>query len=174
MTIAKAVSSATAKPGDTLTYTVHVVNTGEGTLTHVVITDPIPAGTTLIAATATDGPTLSGNTLTWTIPSLASGSAIDESFAVTVAPNAGSTVLNVAVADSDQTSPKDASALTTIKRTSVLGVVITKQVPLAPTTVAAATLPRTGGEDVPIFLVGLAMVGFGLSISTSKDKASRI
>jgi uncharacterized repeat protein (TIGR01451 family) len=47
--IVKTVDKTTAKPGDTLTYTLKFANTGNQALTNVVIADKLPAGVSLVA-----------------------------------------------------------------------------------------------------------------------------
>ena len=44
----KSASVTAAAPGDTITYTVSGTNTGQDTATGVVVTDPIPSGTTFV------------------------------------------------------------------------------------------------------------------------------
>ena len=53
------------------TYEITVSNTGDTTLTGVVVTDTAPAGTTVVSTSA--GGTASGNTVTWNVGELASG-----------------------------------------------------------------------------------------------------
>ncbi|MFE4588801.1 DUF7927 domain-containing protein [Streptomyces laurentii] len=87
-TVAKTVSPRTAEPGDTVTYTVAVTNTGS-----TAFTDADPATFTddlsdvLDDATynndATGGATVSGNTLSWSGP-LAVGATVTVTYSVTV------------------------------------------------------------------------------------------
>ena len=60
-------------PGDTVTFFVQYQNTGTSNATSVVITDVVPAGSTLVSGTITGGGTISGNTITWTIGTVAAG-----------------------------------------------------------------------------------------------------
>jgi len=52
LNITKTVSSNTGKPGDVLEYTVTVVNTSPGNASKVVITDTVPAYTTLVSGSS--------------------------------------------------------------------------------------------------------------------------
>jgi uncharacterized repeat protein (TIGR01451 family)/fibro-slime domain-containing protein len=75
-------------PGDILTYTVSLTNSGNFTATNVLITDALPANTTFISATPP--PTTTGSQLTWLLPgALAPGDTASVTFSVRV--NAGTT-----------------------------------------------------------------------------------
>jgi uncharacterized repeat protein (TIGR01451 family)/gliding motility-associated-like protein len=70
--------------GDQVTYTIHVRNTGNVSLTNVKITDQLPAHTTFISADEGITPDATG-TLTWTIPAIAAGAVdITRNFTVRV------------------------------------------------------------------------------------------
>lgn len=68
ITVVKSMSVSTASPGDTITYTLDVKNTGLASATNIVVTDAIPPNTAFIIGTAsgatvaysTDGTTFSG------------------------------------------------------------------------------------------------------------------
>ncbi|MBN1219195.1 MAG: CehA/McbA family metallohydrolase [Anaerolineae bacterium] len=71
----------TAGPGELITYTLTVTNSGITTATGLLITDAIPAGTNY----ASGGMLMPGNVVSWTAPSLAAnGEVITMSFGVTV------------------------------------------------------------------------------------------
>lgn len=70
----KSVDKAFAEPGDVLTYTLVLQNTGNVAADNVVITDPIPTGTTFVAGSLT-GATGTPPTLTLTNPIAPSSSA---------------------------------------------------------------------------------------------------
>ena len=80
MTLTK--SAPTSITGTSITYTLDYVNLGAGPANTVVITDPIPAGTTFVSATA--GGTFAAGTVTWTIGTVAAGATGSVSFTVTV------------------------------------------------------------------------------------------
>ena len=75
-TIVKLVDKATAKIGDTLTYTVTVTNLNLTQLTNIPFTDVLPTGSTYVTGSFQVGgapatPTVTNNTLTYTIPTVA-------------------------------------------------------------------------------------------------------
>ncbi|MFD1631634.1 gliding motility-associated C-terminal domain-containing protein [Pseudopedobacter beijingensis] len=70
-------------PGDIITYTISVENTGNIDIKNLSIVDLIPVGTTYENGSATDAPVFSSNTLTWTID-LGVGAAKDITFNVKV------------------------------------------------------------------------------------------
>ncbi|MCF7808468.1 MAG: DUF11 domain-containing protein [Candidatus Marinimicrobia bacterium] len=91
LTLVKAVDNATAAPGDTLTYTITVANSGTGVATTVVVSDVIPTNTSYVAesmtidgssvddASNTDGGTLSGGSVVFDFDTMdASGGANDD------------------------------------------------------------------------------------------------
>ena len=85
ITLSKSADVATAKPGDTITYTLTYGNTGAGDATNLVITDTIPANTTLVGGSITGGGTESGGVITWNLGPLAAGvTGVTVQFAVTV------------------------------------------------------------------------------------------
>ena len=55
ISLTKTVSPVTEQPGGELTYTITVSNLGPGTATGVTVTEPLPAGLTLVSATTTQG-----------------------------------------------------------------------------------------------------------------------
>lgn len=88
---------ATVSPGDTLTYTIRVTNTGAGT--NVQIADPIPVDTTYVADSATGGASYdpTNDRVTWS-GSLGTGISAEFTFKVKInqAPLQSSTILNAA------------------------------------------------------------------------------
>lgn len=78
LSLTKSVDKTLAGPGDTLTYTLSLNNTGNGSASSVVLNDVIPANTTFISATptATSAPSVGGTgTVSWTVGTFASGSS---------------------------------------------------------------------------------------------------
>ena len=80
--VTKSADVTTAAPGDVITYTVDVApNVGREDMTYT-ITDPLPAGTTYVEGSATDGATYSDGNVTWT-GTIEAPSQADEAYAVT-------------------------------------------------------------------------------------------
>ncbi|MBN2415138.1 DUF11 domain-containing protein [bacterium] len=96
LTLDKAVDKSEAAPGETLTYTIDVINSGTGEATNVYVKDTVPtectyvAGSMKIGGTAKtdasdgDGATLSGSTVIFSMSSLAGGATVQVQFQVTV------------------------------------------------------------------------------------------
>jgi len=75
---------ATAEPGDTLNYTLHITNSGSVAATGLIVTDVLPADVTYVPESANPPETsINGRTLVWSLPD--------------VAPDGGTTVINVPV-----------------------------------------------------------------------------
>ena len=96
-----------ADPGDTLTYTINITNTGTGILSmsSVVksVTDTAPTGTTIVAGSASSGGVVAGNTVTWDLaaePTLAVGATRAFTFRVKLDnPNTQTLLSNSAISD---------------------------------------------------------------------------
>ncbi len=88
LSILKSVTRAEAQVGEIITYTLRVVNSGDGEATNLTVTDVIPVGATYL-----QGGTLSqdGSQVSWAIPSLAGGGSIE---AVTFVVAAAQTITN--------------------------------------------------------------------------------
>ena len=92
--------------GDSIHYTIWVRNTGDLTLTNIVISDFVPSYTGFMAVY--DGGTKDASDLiTWTIPSLAKGQQVTVSFAVRVATDltGASSIENTASVDLNNGKP---------------------------------------------------------------------
>jgi uncharacterized repeat protein (TIGR01451 family) len=104
VTLSKSADRATAKPTEVITYTLTYGNTGTGDATNLVITDTIPANTTLVSGSITGGGTESGGVITWNLGVLAAGVInVTVQFAVTVDAGtlAGTLIDNEATANYD-------------------------------------------------------------------------
>ena len=104
ITLSKAADKANARPGETVTYTLTYGNTGTGDATDLVITDTIPADTTLVGGSITGGGPESGGVITWNLGALAAGVInVTLQFAVTVDSGtaAGTDIDNQATANCD-------------------------------------------------------------------------
>ncbi len=77
LSLSKTVSSTTAQPGDTLTYTLAVGNAGPNTANTVTVTDALPSQLTFVSCTADAGGicTFSSGTVTVTYTTLAASAS---------------------------------------------------------------------------------------------------
>jgi len=77
-------AAGTVKPGDQITYTIHIRNTGHVKLTNVVIADNMPAYTQFVSAEGGITPDAAGK-LTWTVAEVPVGATdVTRSFVVRV------------------------------------------------------------------------------------------
>jgi uncharacterized repeat protein (TIGR01451 family) len=101
LSIAKSADFSTSTPGSNATYTIVVTNNGPGTADNVVVTDDLPAGTTLVSSSA--GCTGTGP-VTCTVGTLAPGASATITIVVTL-PSTPGTVVNTARASTTSTDP---------------------------------------------------------------------
>ncbi|MFD2588983.1 gliding motility-associated C-terminal domain-containing protein [Croceitalea marina] len=102
----KTVSPSTASVGETVTFSLEVVNAGTDNATGVSIQDIVPSGYNI--TTINDGGVQSGNTITWSGLSVTNGGSTTVTFTATLNPPTGVTneYLNTAqVIASDQNDP---------------------------------------------------------------------
>jgi uncharacterized repeat protein (TIGR01451 family) len=167
-----------AKIGDTLTYTLHYA--GAGPLTHVVITDPIPAGLAYVAGSATGDANFdpgvydpTTRTITWNqpdptvaLPDPASG---DVTFKVKVLAAAAEigVVDNVATIVSDQTPLDDGEV--------PVGVLPPPEALTPPptSTITARTEMSNPGFSLMIILLAAAAVTLAVGFVTPVPARSR-
>ena len=93
--------------GDDIVYGITVTNTGNVTLTGVVVSDPIPAQTTF--AGCSDNCTQNGNpvtSVTWNVSPIAPGDSKTVTLTVTVGKLTTCTICNIATATSTETGQK--------------------------------------------------------------------
>lgn len=139
---------ATATAGQTIPYTITATNNGPDTAVNVLLTDILPAGTTLSSFIQNTGPTfgcsapLPGNsgTITCTINSMGSGASATFSLVLnidTTFPDGG-TLTNTANFSSDNgdSNPNNNTSSTSATVTGVTDIAVTKT---APATIDAGT-----------------------------------
>ena len=116
LTITKKVDRAECHPGDILTYTINYSSTGNLNLTKVILTDAVPADTTVVNGSISGGGSINDSNITWNIGNLGIGASGTQSFRVIVHGNLvnGTLIRNVATIDSNETSPISDFADTTV------------------------------------------------------------
>jgi gliding motility-associated-like protein/uncharacterized repeat protein (TIGR01451 family) len=84
-TVTDANANGIIDAGEVLTYIIKMTNNGGVDRTGVNVSDPIPANTTYLAGSVTNGGTISGNTINWTNLTVPANGSLSISFKVTVA-----------------------------------------------------------------------------------------
>jgi uncharacterized repeat protein (TIGR01451 family) len=122
--VTKGVSLTTASPGDQLTYTIVVNNTGPSTALGVTVTDVLPTGLTFVSGTGPGGAALSatGQTVTVNVGTLAPAASQTFTIIAQIANDFTGTLSNpVTVAtttgEGANTAPNTATATTTVTLT---------------------------------------------------------
>ena len=115
--VSKAVVSGQARPGQILTYTITVTNLGPNPATDVVLTDPVPQGTTFSGASpaASSAPPVgAGGTVTWNLGNLASGASVKLMMKVNVSLKGNALIVNTATVSASSTDPSPANNTATV------------------------------------------------------------
>jgi uncharacterized repeat protein (TIGR01451 family)/gliding motility-associated-like protein len=99
ITVTKSASAATASPGEMVTYSIVITNTGEFNAKDIVVTDTIPDG--LIPMEASNQGVIDDNIVIWNIASVAPGATLTLTISVMVTLEEGSVVNNVLVEGSN-------------------------------------------------------------------------
>ena len=125
LSISKTADSTEAIPGDTITYTLSVENTGNVTATNLVLQDTLPANTTFVSAS--DGGSEANGIVTWTLTSLAPGESGDQAVIVRINTplDSGTTICNSSSLYSEQTLPVTAEHTLNVVSSALLSVVKT-------------------------------------------------
>jgi uncharacterized repeat protein (TIGR01451 family) len=109
LTIVKTPDGQTINPGDTATFTIVVSNTGPGSATNVVVTDPLPAGGGLNWTTATPNCSVSGapgaQTLTCNLGTLAASASVTITVSAVTSLEMCTTMPNLATATAGNNPP---------------------------------------------------------------------
>ena len=122
LAVTKTASSGTVNSGSTLTYSVQVSNNGPAPANSVVLSDPLPAGTTFVSCTTSQGvcfgPAVGTNgTVSASLGTIPSPGFALVSIVVTVTAPGGSTITNSAVASSSTADPNFANNTGTVSTT---------------------------------------------------------
>ena len=109
--------------GANRTYTVSVVNSGPGSASNVTVTDVLPAGTTFVSATPSQGSCSGTTTVTCTIGALVNGGSATISLVLTT-PSTPGAVSNTAAVTATELDPNPAnnsstSAISTVNPSSI-------------------------------------------------------
>ncbi len=107
LSITKSVSLDDAQPGNSLTYTVIVSNSGPSQATNVVVADTLPSGVTFVSGTGPNGETLTetGGVVNVSGGDLASAGTFSFTIVATVSAGSGGVQTNTAVVSSDTNDP---------------------------------------------------------------------
>ena len=103
LSLSKSVSPTSAGPGDAVTFTLTVTNSGPNDATNVEVTDQLPSGYTFVSSNPSQG-TYNNTTGVWTVGSLANGANATLSISATVK-SSGDYTNTAEVTKSDQTDP---------------------------------------------------------------------
>ena len=87
------VSPDPAVAGQVATYTLTASNSSSATLTNIALSATVPAGSSYVAASASDFGVESAGTVTWPAVNIAVGGQAERTFEVMVNPGAGSSIL---------------------------------------------------------------------------------
>jgi uncharacterized repeat protein (TIGR01451 family) len=128
--------------GNQLTYTINVANAGPGTATGVSVTDVLPAGTTFVSATPSQGSCSGTTTVTCSLGTLANAASATIALTVTL-PSTPGPVANTATVTSTSSDPNMANNTST----STI------------TVIPAANIPAA--SPLALLLLGLALVTIG-------------
>jgi uncharacterized repeat protein (TIGR01451 family) len=110
--------------GQQLTYTIKVINNGPAPATGATVTDTLPAGSTFVSASSTQGTCSGTATVTCGLGTIASGATA--TITIKIKPNTPGTITNTASVSADGPDPKaannSASATTTVNAAADLAV----------------------------------------------------
>lgn len=162
-------------PGDTLRYTLVVSNTGSGSASDVVVSDPIPAYTSYLgnisATTGSGAFDAIDNRVVFTIGTLASSASATLTFDVALAsplPSGSTTVANTASASSSNAASRTASVNSSASAAPVLE--ISKSGP-ATLPYPAATLTAAATASTTLFVDSTALIEVGQYVQVGGAQA---
>jgi uncharacterized repeat protein (TIGR01451 family) len=143
LSITKVAESNTVLIGENFSYTITVSNAGPGTATNTIVTDTIPANTTLVSATPSQGSCSGNPAVTCNLGTLTAGANATITLVVT-APSTPQPIVNTATVASNETDGNPVNNTST-------------------STINAATLPA----DVPTlspFAMALLALALGIAM----------
>ena len=110
VSIDKSTTTTSASPGQIVTWTITVSNAGPSTATNVVVTDTLPAGTSFVSATPSQGTCSGTSNITCSLGNLANGANATITLQATVTATSGTISNTASVAttgDPDNTDNSD-------------------------------------------------------------------
>ncbi len=135
-------ASVTLVPGDPITYTMVVQNTGVGDATNVVVRDVVPADTGYVSCTGGTSCAQAAGVISWTLGTLASGATATVSFTVT-------TSTTLPVSQTPYTISNTATATSTETPIPANSNTVTNQLEVTPTIIKSASASEAGpGEPL--------------------------
>jgi uncharacterized repeat protein (TIGR01451 family) len=141
LSLTKTASPDPVVAGDELTYTITVANAGPSDAADVVVSDPLPSGTTFVSAS--EGGTVSAGIVTWSIASIASGSSLTLTLVVRIADDLEGLLTNVASVSSAITDPDPTDD------TGSVSVVVDGPAPPKTEPVADLSVDKVADDDTP-------------------------
>ncbi len=107
LSLDKSVSNTSPNVGETITFTIDLINNGPNEATNVRIEDIVPAGYTINVATISNGGTVTGNTINWDVTTAIVGTtSLTYDVSINTPTGAVEEYKNIAqVTASDQTDP---------------------------------------------------------------------
>src|SRR5207248_1433192 len=112
LSITKVADKGSVATGGILTYTITVANNGPGAATSVVVTDALPAGTTFVSETHSQGTLTANPPLTFSLGTINAGAFATIQITVTVGATGG-TISNTATVSAATVDPVSANNVTT-------------------------------------------------------------
>lgn len=131
------------RPGGLIQYTITVSNAGPQSASDVVVTDVLPAGTTFVSATASQGSCAGTSIVTCNLGALAAGGSATIQLDVTAPPSEGTVTNSATVSNTPETDPTPAN------NAGTTGTAVLESIP---------TLSEWGVLALVAALLGLALV----------------
>ena len=123
LSIVKTANAPQPVPGGPATFTIVITNNGPGPADDVVVTDPLPAGVTLVSATSTQGTCTGTTTVVCTVGTLPAGGSATITLDVRLPLTPGPVNNTATVTSSDaDLSPANNTSTATIANASVAGI----------------------------------------------------
>lgn len=177
LALTKVAAPTVAQPGDTVTYTLAVTNSGSSAASGVVVEDPLPAHMAFAQVTGSGAGSASfdaiGNRVVFQVGTLAAGANANLSFQATVqALEAGNTsIVNTASVSAQNAPGRTASA--TVSASAQPQLTLTKQ---APTQVGypAATLTQSASNATQLRVSDSSQIALGQYVSVGGSVAKVI